>query len=76
MANPKKLTTGSAYRNFDAFTIKMEKWLHSLNLKISLCNDVDVRRRVLQKIVEETNEAFINNLKKFDVENAQEKKKQ
>ena len=67
-----KLTPGAAYRNFDDISIKIQCWVQSLPLRVDLCDETQVKQRVVQKIVEELNPTFIDSLKRHKVQEESE----
>jgi hypothetical protein len=60
------LTTGDAYRNFEVIFSKVEKWISSLSLKVDLCDEMQVKRRALQKLVEVLSPAVISSRIELD----------
>lgn len=66
MIDKHELTTGAAYRSFEAASINMERWVNALPLSIDLCVDAQVKKRVVQRLVEEISSPYIDALKRSE----------
>ncbi len=58
-SGPPKITTGKVYADYDRVVQRVEAWIESQNPTIPGCDNLEVRARLVQRVVELTGEDYV-----------------